>query len=181
MMINGVLMNDMEWGGIYWLNWVGLSDVICSMQVQCGLGVLKVVVFLVGGFINIVINIIDVNKGGFVFYGMGNDGLNKILFKVFIGLIKLGWVMIFLGGKIWVDGYIQGINYEVYNWFVNIIKCFNDNYQLLFIVFVVFQWYNQCGNKDGFIIEGWQEVVKNYMNGEKFYCYNFIYGFGLNG
>ena len=33
---NGVPMNDMEWGGLYWSNWAGLSDVTRSMQVQRG-------------------------------------------------------------------------------------------------------------------------------------------------
>lgn len=26
-MVNGVPVNDMEWGGVYWSNWAGLSDV----------------------------------------------------------------------------------------------------------------------------------------------------------
>lgn len=91
MMINGVPMNDMEWGGIYWSNWAGLSDVTRSMQVQRGLGASKVAAPSVGGSINIVTNTIDANKGGFVSYGMGNDGLNKILFKVSTGLTKSGW------------------------------------------------------------------------------------------
>ena len=30
-MINGVPVNDMEWGGVYWSNWAGLSDVTRSM------------------------------------------------------------------------------------------------------------------------------------------------------
>ena len=40
-MINGVPMNDMEWGGVYWSNWAGLSDVTRSMQVQRGLVLLR--------------------------------------------------------------------------------------------------------------------------------------------
>mgnify|MGYP001209154364 CR=1 FL=1 len=181
MMINGVPMNDMEWGGIYWSNWAGLSDVTRSMQVQRGLGASKVAAPSVGGSINIVTNTIDANKGGFVSYGMGNDGLNKILFKVSTGLTKSGWAMTLLGGKTWADGYIQGTNYEAYNWFVNITKRFNDNHQLSFTAFAAPQWHNQRGNKDGLTIEGWQEVAKNYMNGEKPYRYNPTYGFGLNG
>ena len=181
MMINGVPMNDMEWGGIYWSNWAGLSDVTRSMQVQRGLGASKVAAPSVGGSINIVTNTVDANKGGFVSYGMGNDGLNKILFKVSTGLTKSGWAMTLLGGKTWADGYIQGTDYEAYNWFVNITKRFNDNHQLSFTAFAAPQWHNQRGNKDGLTIEGWQEVAKNYMNGEKPYRYNPTYGFGLNG
>ena len=41
-LVNGVPMNDMEWGGVYWSNWAGLSDVTRSMQTQRGLGASKV-------------------------------------------------------------------------------------------------------------------------------------------
>lgn len=37
-MVNGVPVNEMEWGGIYWSNWAGLSDVTRFIQVQRGLG-----------------------------------------------------------------------------------------------------------------------------------------------
>ena len=33
-LINGVPINDMEWGGVYWSNWAGLSDVTSNMQSQ---------------------------------------------------------------------------------------------------------------------------------------------------
>ncbi|MFO7877820.1 MAG: hypothetical protein R6U55_14690, partial [Desulfovermiculus sp.] len=40
-LINGVPVNDMESGKVYWSNWAGLSDVTASMQVQRGLGASK--------------------------------------------------------------------------------------------------------------------------------------------
>ncbi len=40
-MINGVPVNDMENGKVYWSNWAGLSDVTSAMQVQRGLGAAK--------------------------------------------------------------------------------------------------------------------------------------------
>lgn len=181
MMINGVPMNDMEWGGVYWSNWAGLADVTRSMQVQRGLGASKVAAPSVGGSINIVTNTIDANRGGFVSYGLGNDNMNHILFKVSTGLSKSGWAMTLLGGKKWGDGYIQGTEFEAYNWFVNITKRFNDNHQLAFTAFAAPQWHNQRGNKDGLTIEGWKTVAKNYMNGESPYRYNPTYGYGLGG
>jgi hypothetical protein len=39
-MINGVPVNDMENGAVYWSNWAGLSDVT-SANVQRGLGFLN--------------------------------------------------------------------------------------------------------------------------------------------
>ena len=56
MMVNGVPVNEMEWGGIYWSNWAGLSDVTRFIQVQRGLGASKIAVPSVGGSINIVTN-----------------------------------------------------------------------------------------------------------------------------
>jgi len=36
-MINGVPINDMEWGGVYWSNWAGLAEVTRSIGiVRCG-------------------------------------------------------------------------------------------------------------------------------------------------
>ena len=81
-MINGVPMNEMEWGGIYWSNWSGLSDVTRSMQVQRGLGASKVAAPSVGGSVNIITNTTDVKAGGGVSYALGNDGYNKIAFNV---------------------------------------------------------------------------------------------------
>lgn len=98
MMINGVPMNGMENQKVYWSNWAGLSDVTRSMQVQRGLGASKVSSPAVGGSINIITKSTDAKKGGFVSYGMGNDGYNKILFSVSSGLSKDGWAFTLLGG-----------------------------------------------------------------------------------
>ena len=92
-----------------------------------------------------------------------------------------GWALTLLGAKTWGDGYIQGTDFEAYNWFVNITKRFNDNHQLSFTAFAAPQWHNQRNSKDGLTIEGWQTVANKYMNGDKAYKYNPSYGFGRNG
>jgi outer membrane cobalamin receptor len=179
-MINGVPMNDMEWGGVYWSNWAGLTDVTRSMQAQRGLGASKVSAPSVGGSINIVTKTIDAERGGSISYGVGNDGLNKVLFTVSTGLTKNGWALTLLGGKTWGDGYIQGTEFEGYNYFVNIAKRINDSHQLSFTAFGAPQIHNQRSSYDGLTIQGWQEV-KKYMEPGEHYRYNPTYGFGKNG
>lgn len=61
-MVNGVPVNDMEWGGVYWSNWAGLSDVTRSMQTQRGLGASKISSPSVGGSVNIVTNGIEAKR-----------------------------------------------------------------------------------------------------------------------
>jgi outer membrane cobalamin receptor len=58
-MINGVPVNDMENGWVYWSNWAGIGDVTSSVQVQRGLGASLFSTPSVGGTINVVTKSLD--------------------------------------------------------------------------------------------------------------------------
>ena len=62
-MVNGVPVNDMESGWVYWSHWAGLADVTNKMQVQRGLGASKLAIPAVGGTINILTNAAEFKKG----------------------------------------------------------------------------------------------------------------------
>ena len=180
-MINGVPVNDMEWGGVYWSNWAGLSDVTRSMQTQRGMGASKISSPSVGGTINIVTNTIDAQKGGTFSYGVGNDGLQNISLSLSTGLTKSGWAMSVLMAKRWGDGYIQGTSFEGYNWFVNVSKRLNDHHQLSLTAFGAPQSHNQRKPLyAGLSIKEWDKVAK-WMGEEDKYRYNAVYGFDNNG
>ncbi|MBR6539313.1 MAG: carboxypeptidase-like regulatory domain-containing protein, partial [Bacteroides sp.] len=175
-MINGVPMNGMENQKVYWSNWSGLSDVTRHMQVQRGLGAAKVASPAVGGSINVITKGTEAKRGGFVSYGMGNDGYNKLLFSVSSGLSENGWAFTLLGGKTWGDGYVQGTQFEGYNWFASIAKRFNDNHQLSLTAFGAPQWHNQRNNQNGLTIKEWQRV-QDYMGEKSAYRYNATHGY----
>jgi len=173
-MINGVPVNDMEWGGVYWSNWAGLGDVTRSMQVQRGLGASKVAAPSLGGSINIVTRSTDVVKGGSVSYGIASDGYNKIGFAVSTGLTENNWAITFLGTKTTGNGYIQGTEFESYSYFVNISKRLNDHHQFSFTGFGAPQWHNQRNNGDKLLITEWEKQPNKYR-------YNASYGFDMTG
>jgi len=168
-MVNGVPMNDMEWGGVYWSNWAGLSDVTRSMQVQRGLGASKVAAPSVGGSINILTKSTDAKKGGTLYYGVGNDGMQKISFSVSTGLEK-GWAMTLMGAKTSGDGYVQGTQFEGYSYFLNISKIINEHHQISFTGFGAPQWHNQ--RKDELLISEWAKYGTKYNAG---------WGYDING
>lgn len=170
-MVNGVPMNEMESGRIYWSNWAGLSDVTRSMQVQRGLGAAKVAAPSVGGSINIVTNTTEVKTGGGLSYAIGNDGYNKISFNVSTGL-RNGWAISILGAKSWGNGYVQGTEFEGYSYFGNVSKQINDKHMISLTVLGAPQWHNQ--RSDNLLISEWQKHDNKYK-------YNAAYGFGLNG
>ena len=173
-MINGVPMNDMEWGGVYWSNWGALSDVTRSMQVQRGLGASKVAAPSLGGSINVLTKSTDAIKGGSVSYGIGNDSYQKIGFSVSTGLTANNWAITLLGSKTTSNGYIQGTEYEAFSYFLNIAKKINDAQQLSFTLFSAPQWHNQRNNSDKLYISVWQKMPGKYK-------YNASYGFDMNG
>ncbi len=177
-MVNGVPVNDMEWGGVYWSNWAGLSDVTSSMQSQRGLGASKISSPSVGGSINVVTRSIDAKEGGTLATGVGNDGLFEMSFSVSSGLNEKGWAFTILGGKRWGDGYVQGTDFVGYNYFVNVSKRINADHQLSITAFGAPQSHNK--RSYGLSIENW-DGVSNYMNGESQYRYNSSYGFNSNG
>lgn len=172
-MINGVPVNDMEWGGVYWSNWANLGDVTRSMQVQRGLGASKIASPSVGGSINVVTKTTDAKKGGNVFYTIGNDGYMKQGFTFSTGLNEKGWALTLLGAKTTGDGYIQGTEFEAYSYFFNISKVF-DNQTISLTGFGAPQWHNQRNNSDYLTIAEWQKQPLGYK-------YNASYGFGPNG
>ena len=180
-MINGVPVNDMEWGGVYWSNWAGLSDVTRSMQTQRGLGASKVSAPSVGGTINIVTNTIDAKQGGTASYGVGNDGLQQVSLSLSSGLTKSGWAISMLFAKRWGDGYIQGTGFEGYNWFANVSKRINDRHQLSLTAFGAPQTHNQRKPLyAGLSIKEWDKVAQ-WMGEKDKYRYNAVYGFDNNG
>ena len=177
-MINGVPMNDMEGGTVYWSNWQGLSDVTSVMQTQRGMGASKLSAPSVGGTINIVTRGIDAKKGGSLSYAMGNDGYNKVLFSVSTGLMKNGWAITVMGSRTWGNGYIQGTGFQGYSYFANISKRINENHQLSLTGFGAPQWHwtRPSGSSGALTLAEWNRVAQYMPSGMDRRQYNPSYG-----
>ena len=180
-LVNGIPVNDMEWGGVYWSNWAGLSDVASNIQTQRGLGAAILSSPSIGGTINITTQSLDAEKGGRVWYGMGNDGMNDMGMKVSTGLMKNGWAITVLGSRKWGDGYVQGTWFKSYNYFINVSKKINDRHQLSLTAFGAPQQHNKRSSQDGLTILNYQTLGKRYMDGDSPYKYNPTWGYGLDG
>lgn len=177
-MVNGVPMNDMENGTVYWSNWAGISDVAKIVQTQRGLGATKVSSPSVGGTINIITKTLDQKRGGSVSYQMGNNGANKVTFNVSTGMSKKGWGMTLMGTRQWGDGYVQGTDYLGYTWFASIAKRFNDSHTLSFTGFGTIQDHGQRSQSQNYgplTIAEWARIRQQY--GDDHYQYNPTFGY----
>ena len=117
-LINGMPVNDMEWGGVYWSNWAGLSDVTSAMQVQRGLGSAKLPIPSVGGTINVVTKSTELTRGGKVSATVGNDGYLKTVMTYNTGASDSGHAFSASFGRTAGDGYVDGTAFEGYAYFL---------------------------------------------------------------
>lgn len=62
-MLNGVPINDMNNGWVYWSNWDGVGDATSSVQVQRGLSAVNLAVPSIGGTMNIITDPTELNFG----------------------------------------------------------------------------------------------------------------------
>jgi len=119
-LINGVPVNDMENGRVFWSNWAGLADVTTAMQVQRGLGSSKLAISSVGGTINILTKTTDKKRGGSVSAAVGNDGYLKTLLSYSSGKNSSGFASSILLSRTSGDGYVTGTKFEGYNYFLGL-------------------------------------------------------------
>lgn len=142
-LINGVPVNDMENGRVFWSNWAGISDVTTAMQVQRGLGSSKLAISSVGGTINILTKATEKKEGGSALVSYGNDNYLKTLATYSTGKNDKGFAASFLLSRTAGDGYVNGTEFEGYNYFAAFGWEVNNAHDLQFMVTGAPQTHNQ--------------------------------------
>ncbi len=117
-MINGVPVNDMENGWVYWSNWDGIGDVASSIQLQRGMSNLNLAVPSIGGTLNILTDPASKERGGLIKQEFGTDGFSKTTLVGHTGLINdkfaaSGAIIRKQGGS-----YIDGVWTDAWAWYL---------------------------------------------------------------
>ena len=126
-MINGVPVNDMENGWVFWSNWDGMADVTSNVQVQRGLGASNLAVASVGGTINIKSSAADMEKGYGFKQEIGNDNFFKTTFNYSTGLMENGFAVSALFQRKTGNGYVDATWTDAYSYFFTVSKAFGDH------------------------------------------------------
>ncbi|MDZ7725520.1 MAG: TonB-dependent receptor [candidate division KSB1 bacterium] len=87
-MINGVPVNDMENGWVYWSNWDGVGDATSSIQMQRGLSAVNLATPSIGGTMNIITDPTQQQAGAMYKQEFGNDRFLKSTVFANSGLIN---------------------------------------------------------------------------------------------
>ncbi|NOY38060.1 MAG: TonB-dependent receptor plug domain-containing protein [Chlorobi bacterium] len=106
-MIDGIPVNDMENGWVYWSNWFGLDQVTRTIQVQRGLGASKLALPSVGGTLNILTMGIRNKRELSVKQEITSEGKIRSSVGYTSGKLPGGWGITLAGsykrGQGWVD------------------------------------------------------------------------------
>jgi len=125
-LVDGVPVNDMENGQVYWSNWDGLGDITRYMQVQRGLGASKLAIVSVGGTMNIITKGIDQKMSAHVKQEVNDYGLFKTAFAYNTGNLKGNWGISVAASKKWGTSYADATFDDAYSYFFKIQKKFKN-------------------------------------------------------
>ena len=126
-LINGVPVNDMENGWVYWSNWDGMSDVTSSIQIQRGLGASNLAVGSVGGTVNVRTSAAEQEAGGSFKQEAGSYNFQKSTLTYHTGLSNSGFALSALLQRKTGSGYAYGTWTDAYAYFLTVSKTFKNS------------------------------------------------------
>ena len=121
-MIDGIPVNDMENGWVYWSNWFGLDAVTSNIQVQRGLGASKIAIPSVGGTMNIITRGTGNKAGGSFKQEIGSFGKIRSSLGYNSGKLNNGWGFTLAGSYKQGNGFVDQTWTEGYFYYAKLQK-----------------------------------------------------------
>ncbi|MBI9072560.1 MAG: TonB-dependent receptor [Melioribacteraceae bacterium] len=126
-MINGVPVNDMEWGWVYWSNWDGVGDAAGSLQLQRGLSATTLSTPSIGGSMNLVSEPTSQNFGIHFKQEFGDASFLKSSLSAASGLIDGKWAFNTTVVRKTGDGLIDGAWTDSWSYYFGAAYNLNDD------------------------------------------------------
>ena len=126
-MVDGIPMNDMENGWVYWSNWFGLDNVTQKTQVQRGLGASKLAVPSIGGNINILTQGMEEKFNVKLSTELGNNNNMRQGFGINSGRLPGGWGVTAAFSYKTNDGWVEQLNSKQIFYFLKVQKQFEKH------------------------------------------------------
>ena len=132
-MLNGVPVNDMENGWVYWSNWDGVADATSSIQMQKGLSAQNLATPSIGGSMNIITDPAAQERRGLFKQEVGAWGFLKTTASFHSGLmmndrLALSGTIVRKVG----DGYYQGTWTDAWAYYFGASFAMNDKHRFEF-------------------------------------------------
>jgi iron complex outermembrane receptor protein len=131
-MIDGIPVNDMENGWVYWSNWFGLGGVTSMTQVQRGLGSSRIANPAVGGSMNIITRGIGNQERIEGSVEIGDSRYEQYSFNYTSGKLPGDWGFTMSGTRRTSSGYVDYLYDNMFAYFFKLEKQFGKKHTLSF-------------------------------------------------
>ncbi|MSP09852.1 MAG: hypothetical protein EXR23_05765, partial [Flavobacteriaceae bacterium] len=116
-MVDGIPVNDMENGQVYWSNWFGLGSVTALTQVQRGLGSSRIANPAVGGTMNIITKGLSQQAKLEASVEFGDSKYEQFGVNYSSGKLKGDWGLLMSFTKRQSAGYVDNLFDDMYSYF----------------------------------------------------------------
>lgn len=134
--LNGMPVNDLDDGRVFWNNWGGLNDVLRVQTNNLNMRASEFAFGELGGasFIDLRASSQRVQKKAV--YSLSNRSYtHRLMYTHSTGMMDNGWAFTFSGSKRWAQsGFIEGTHYDAYSYFLSIDRKLSSNQTLNFVV-----------------------------------------------
>jgi hypothetical protein len=126
-LIDGLPVNDMENGWVYWSNWFGLDAVTRTIQVQRGLGASKLALPSVGGTVNIITRGLESGQEINITRESTSEGRLRTSIGFTSGNLKGDWGITLAGSFKRGNGWVDNTYSEAWFYYAKIDKRFSKH------------------------------------------------------
>jgi hypothetical protein len=116
-MINGVPVNDMENGWVYWSNWDGLGDASTSIQLQRGLSAVNLATPSIGGTLNVITDPTAQRRGAIIKQEFGSGNFLKTTVTASTGEVS-GFALTASASRKTADGVIDQLYTDAWSYYL---------------------------------------------------------------
>lgn len=121
-LVDGIPMNDMVNGRVFWTNWFGLDNLTKGIQVQRGLGASKLAIPAIGGTMNILTAGIEATKQVTIKEELGNNFNFRSTISASSGRLKGGWGVTGAVSFRRNDGWVDQLGSRMFFYFLKVDK-----------------------------------------------------------
>lgn len=160
---NGIQMNDIESGRVFWSIWGGLNDATRNKQYVNGLNQSDFCFGGIGGSAYINARASEIRKGTKANYAISNRSYrNRFMLTHSSGLMDNGWAYTVSASRRWAqEGYKEATFYDAYAYFASVEKKLNPKHSL---GLVAFGSPSERGKAGGSTQEAYDLLDDNYYN-----------------
>src|SRR4030042_2809436 len=126
-LIDGLPVNDMENGWVYWSNWFGLDGITRTIQIQRGLGASKLALPSVGGTVNIITRGLESGQEINITRESTSEGRLRTSIGFTSGNLKGNWGITLAGSFKRGNGWVDNTYSEAWFYYAKIDKRFSKH------------------------------------------------------